>query len=344
MTIFKRKRLHLLLLCLAGLSAGCENYLGDEVIIRNANLPSSGQFSILANFLTTDSIFAVRTDRGGNVFSGLTWGNRGRFAWPVVDEPDLDIRLFDSANTELLRFDYIPQDERFFITGNPFDTIVSSRPGYTATNNYRARFATNPLRPGETYRLRVDHPGLGVYEVDQTVPFPLESGRIELGERYQVPLIGGSRTQQPFTVSLSVPPGQERFYAIEVLQYDSGGEIISDFSNLKTADPRVIYFGKERGVRERTIYFKTNKDNSEENVSFELDTEVVFAESGYRIAGIEVRSISPEWYNFIASLIRYNELLPQLNEGFVEPFQLYTNVPGGFGVFGAGTVDTIFVE
>ncbi|NJO86900.1 MAG: DUF4249 family protein [Lewinella sp.] len=57
-----------------------------------------------------------------------------------------------------------------------------------------------------------------------------------------------------------------------------------------------------------------------------------------------ITSISAEWYNFMASLFRYDELLPQLNEGFVDPFQLYTNVPRGFGTFGVGTQDTIFVQ
>lgn len=68
MKISKLHRTLAVLLCLAGLSAGCENYIGDEVPIPDADLPSSGQLSLLANFVTTDSLFAIRMDRASNVF------------------------------------------------------------------------------------------------------------------------------------------------------------------------------------------------------------------------------------------------------------------------------------
>ncbi|NJO86899.1 MAG: hypothetical protein HC821_02275 [Lewinella sp.] len=166
----------------------------------------------------------------------------------MVDEPDLDIRLYDAANIELLRFEYIPRDERFYLPSDPFDTVITSRPYYTALNNYRARFTTNPLQPGETYRLRVNHPELGLYEIDQTLPPSLEGGSIILGGRYQLPTLDEDifTTRQPFTVSFPVPPGQERFYEITTLIYDSDGDIVSTASSPKSADPRVTYFGKGR--------------------------------------------------------------------------------------------------
>lgn len=345
MKIFKHKWMQFILLILAGLGAGCENYIGDEVLIPNIDLPSSGQFLLQANLTTADSIFALRTDRGSNVFSGLSWDFIGQNRWPVVDESDLDIRLFNSDDTELLHFDYIPRDERIFNSGIPFDTISGSFPGYTAENNYRARFMTNPLRSGETYRLQVDHPELGVFDVFQTVPFSLESGQIELGNRYEIPLFGGSLIRQPLNVTLSVSPRQKQFYAIQILQYRNDSDNFdSGNNNIETTDPRIIFFDQETTGFGRTVFLKIGEDNTDESVSFTIDAELAFAQSGFSIAGIVITSISSEWYDFTASLIRFRELYPQLNEGFVEPFQLYTNVSNGFGCFGVGYVDTIFVD
>jgi hypothetical protein len=308
---------------LFSLLAACDDYIsfGDEITLPDDELPASDQLVISSILINTDTMFYLRADRAISFQRGYPInGPVGEASWPKVDENDLDIRL-QSNGGDVATFQHIPEAERFG-SRSAFDTIPWTGPVYPAQANYRSSVAGSVLQPGEIYRLLVDHPRLGQYVVEERMPSAITAGSAEVSGFLTN---SANTTYRAVNLQFRDPPGEENYYLIQILQ-DS---LSTSSSALDDSDPRT-----PDGERLRGALFLS--DTESDGQLIELDFIAFLSLPEDRIVAVMVTSVSPGWYRFMESYQRYFELRQDLDDGLTEPFQLYSNIPDGFGYFGLG--------
>jgi len=311
------------------LASGCENYFGDVTPINTGRLPASNQLVIGAAFTTADSVLYLRTDRALDLLAGFPAPRGTNPNYPVIDEDDLDITLFEGTEV-VASFSHIPVEARYD-GSNPDESIF-----YTVSNNYDAPISIPLLQPGFTYTLRVDHPTLGRHDISQIMPGPVTATNPVVSDELVVDFAGA--VAQSLSVSIADPQGQADFYLVRVFSQIPGDAFLRPTS-LYDQDPRT----EEQRIGQQLLFFS---DDGFDGAAIDLSFTAGLTDSdlGERVAVVDITTISPEWHAFLASYLRYQTLRPDLNDGFVEPFQVYSNVPNGFGYFLLGNTTRFIVE
>ena len=308
----------------------CDGYIsfGDELVLPDEELPASDELVINAMLINTDTTFYLRSDRAISFQRGYPIRPEANQAsWPIVDEDDLDINLRADGEA-IATFRHIPEAERIG-SRSVFDTVPWTDPVYPGQVNYRAPTAGSVLEAGSSYRLSIDHPRLGEFNIDQRMPRAVTGAEARVSG-----LLSNSSGSSYRTVSLTFddPPGEDNFYLIQATTSEPEAFPLT----LTDADPRT-----PEGERLRAALFFT--DSTADGRTVLLDF-IASTPSGEDIGRVTVTTVSAGWYRFMESYQRYFELRQDLDDGLVEPFQLYTNIPGGFGYFGLGNEVTVSLK
>ncbi len=322
--------LHGLFLFLICFLTACDGYISfaDEVVLPDDELPASNQLAISAMLMNTDTTFYLRTDRAISFQEGYRIDRPPQqITWPIVDEDDLNIRL-RTNEADLTVFQHIPEEERFGIR-SVFDTVLWTGPVYPGQVNYRAPLAGTNLQPGQTYQLAIDHPRLGEFLIEESMP----TEATEISARVSEVLTNGSNSDfRSVNLRFRDPPGEDNYYLIQASTDSLGSGLVT----LNDTDPRT-----PEGERLRSSLFLSDAGADGQFIEMDFAAFTILEEP---VSEIIIISVSEGWYRFMESYQRYFEVAQDLDDGLTEPFQLYSNVPDGFGYFGLGNKVSFRVE
>lgn len=320
----------LLLFCLFCFATACDGYISfaDELVLPDDELPASNQLALSAMLMNTDTNFYLRTDRAISFQEGYRIDRPAvQISWPIVDENDLDIRL-RSNGEDLTTFQHIPEEDRFG-SRSVFDTVPWTGPLYPGQVNYRSPQAGTILQPGVTYQLAIDHPRLGEFLIEERMPEKVTEASARVSE---VLTNSSNSTYRSVNLTFQDPPGEDNYYFIQVTTDSLGSGLLT----LDDTDPRT-----PEGERLRSSLFFSDSGADGQVIELDFAAFVIFEES---VSELTIFSVSEGWYRFMESYQRYFEVAEDLNDGLTEPFQLYSNVPDGFGYFGLGNKVTFGPE
>ena len=319
-----------LLLLLIVVNSSCENYISfaDEVALPAEEVPASDGFTLGAAFLASDTTLWLRTDRALNFLTGYTRRTSIRSNWPLVDEEDLMITLFEDSE-ELTHFEHIPEAMRYANSDDFSDSLQYTWPLYTTTSNYDAKLNNRALEEGRTYRLLVEHPRLGNYEITQVMPEKVTNIRTTAGSFVSGEI--GSSSYQPITLNFERSGSDNRYFIVEVFNEFGVNNTVS------TVDPRVP--GSTAATSSALLLEVADDSDTSVTLVFRA-----LGTPGEPVKTISITAVSEGWYRFLASYNLFFELSSEINDGLTEPFQVYSNVPNGFGVFGLGNQARAEVE
>lgn len=194
------------------------------------------------------------------------------------------------------------------------DTTVIA---YSFGNSYFRYYSSDFIPvPGKKYTLNVSHPDFPPVRAEQTAPYEVAPDSaiyiIEAGNDQS-----GDRTSA-VDIYFQDPPGVENFYEVRIYNYTNyyyidvqsaePGSITSDLDFVLFSDK--VFDGQQKRLRINFYPVDSAGDPS----------------------GLVVRwrSISPETFKFNEAMIKY---FNSVNNPFLTPTQIYTNIENGVGVF-----------
>jgi len=183
-----------------------------------------------------------------------------------------------------------------------------------------ANFYTGPISvdPGDEVFIRVSHEDRQEAVVSQVVPQPVIPDSVIFIERAGIDVDGESRSG--FDIYFSDPPGEENFYYIS-------GVYMSQFStfyfSLESLEPGSETYNRGVIIRDKTF--------DGEDVRLRLLLSSNFSGFDPQYFELNFRSVTSDFYSHVQSVERYEN---SIDNPFVTPAQLYSNVDGGLGIFG----------
>ncbi|MEL6355430.1 MAG: DUF4249 family protein, partial [Bacteroidota bacterium] len=231
---------------------------------------------------------------------------------------NLSIYLFNDAQDTVISFSYLPLSER---STGVLDDTTDIR---TLVNNYVARAETaNLFTAGREYTLDIEHPVLGNFSVKQTMPLPILDAHFIVSD--------GTVTNDFGVAAINVRAtwldrsDEDNFYQIRVFRINPEDGVIFQ-SNLTDQDPRT----PSTPAFSKTLVLSDEGQNGQ-IMSLDFTASLVFDNLDFY--AFEITAITEEWYEVVRSHRQYQRLEEDINNGYVEPFPIYTNVPDGFGYF-----------
>ncbi len=310
---------------------GCDTYFGDTVPIETSDVLSSDKFTLAAAFTDKDSVLFLRSDRSTNLLGGyfsesfLTGDN-----YPIFDEDDLEINIINNDNRVFTTFQYIPISERRSVS-NIRDSTTNRA---TLINNYQAFLTTtDTFTPGENYKMTIQHPALGNYIIEQTMPFPVEEANFQVGDDVVRDRFGLSGRK--ISLSWKDKVGEENFYQIKIylINPEDGSFYVSYLDDLDSRTNATYAFNERIVISDQ--YFDGQDIFLDFTASDALDI--------LQVHSVEIISITKDWYDMVRSYNSYVESEVDIRNGYVEPFTISSNVPNGFGFFLLGN-KSIFLQ
>ena len=104
-------------------------------------------------------------------------------------------------------------------------------------------------------------------------------------------------------------------------------------------DPRTEDFG----VAAREVLLADDEGDND-RLSVTLTTSLAPFPAENEVHAVRLVSVTEDWFRFLTDYQRYRSLVADINDGFVDPFPLHTNVPGGLGYFVLGHSQTFPVN
>lgn len=324
------RNFYVLLSCVV-FASGCENYFGDTTRLPNAEVAVRQNLVIGAAFTNTDTILALRTDASYNVFTGYPFRQASAASWPTVDNPDQLIDITVENGESLATFNFIPQDQR---RGENFQNN-EQYPAYTANNNYVSPADGSIFEPGRTYALSVDTRREAPTVVQQTMPSRIAN--VELAVDPGIVTDPFGEVGRSVTVSFDDRPEEDNFYILQALVRRRGGTL--ELVTVTDTDPRTEDFGF--GTREIML---TDRDDPATRLSVTFTASLGANPGENELFGVRLLNVTEDWYRYLTDFQRYRSVIADINDGFVDPFPLHSNVPGGFGYFVLGYEEIFPVE
>lgn len=170
--------------------------------------------------------------------------------------------------------------------------------------------------PGKKYTLNVSHPDFPPVRAEQTAPYEvvpdsaiyiIEAGNDQSGERTSA-----------VDIYFRDPPGVENFYEVRIYNYTN-----SFYLDLQTSEP-----GSLTSYLDFALFSDKVFDGQQKRLRINF-YPVDFAGDPSGLV-VRWRSISPETFKFNEAMIKYFD---SVNNPFLTPTQIYTNIENGVGVF-----------
>jgi hypothetical protein len=203
--------------------------------------------------------------------------------------------------------------------------------------------------PGAHYRLVVEVPGFDPVEGACSMPFPVELDEGFTSALLETELIDAENALATIRIAVKVLdlPGVSNFYHLNFYQEGFDFQIDEDGDTLKTSffslplvmesdDDQIplIPYIESRGV----LFSDEALEKNRGELSFTSTFQYRHIDQLLDDLQIELRSVSPEYFNYHRSLARQYQASP---DPFSEPVILYSNIEGGQGVF-AGFVPLFY--
>ncbi|GEM_PF-6606355 len=257
----------------------------------------------------------------------------------AIDPPDYVDQLvihsfFDPVNDSILNILVTRPQEIFGVrdlSGLVDDAVVSVIAGGNElevnhrqlTNiNHRplANFYTGNISvdPGDEIFIRVSHEDRQESVVSQVVPQPVIPDSVIFIERAGIDVDGESRSG--FDIYFSDPPGEENFYYISGI-YRS--QFLTFYFSLESLEPGSETYNRGVIIRDQTF------DGEDVRLRLLIPNSFLNLEAQY--FELTFRTVTRDFYRHVQSVERYEN---SIDNPFVAPAQLYTNVEGGLGIFG----------
>lgn len=214
---------------------------------------------------------------------------------------------------------------------------------YTETFSYREKgfySGTTIVEPGKTYSCEVEIPGFVKVKCTDSIPLTTtltEIGQIDIAGKDEE---GASYSSIVFTFNDNQE--QTNYYEVKIILERVYSDLINNLDPvlLNEGLPVSVFSDEliQNGTNTMTINYYNSNYPDESNGGYSRLLPVV----------LELRSISYDYYKYTKDLYIYETgRHPTIVGGVVTPYQLYSNVEDGLGIFaGYSRVisDTIFPE
>lgn len=221
--------------------------------------------------------------------------------------------------------------------------------------------ANTVAEAGASYRLEVDHPGFAAVSTSDRVPLPVPILSLDTST-VEVESIFETEAGLEFRFTFADPPGEDNFYLLEVFQrveffinyiFDPNtGEGIPDTvfypepiweNTFMTSSDQVIasenggFLGESQSFGSQFYFSDVLFDGS----TREFRVRASNGEFGGTQYLLRLSSLSEDYFLYRQSLRSFDDTN---GDPFAQPVQVYTNVDGGLGLFGAVSFDERLVE
>lgn len=192
---------------------------------------------------------------------------------------------------------------------------------------------------GQEYRLSVENEGLTSIETKDAIPTKVAISKIDT----QDVVNSDGWEQKQVELTFNDPTGTN-YYMVEVrinFIYKNDPDVV--YSNWQTAyisslDPNIATkTGNGEFYAEQMILADSRFDGKEYTFRFNMDKWYLDEQSESKVY-VRLYSLSESAYNYFTSLQRYQQVQ---GDFFATPVQVYSNVEGGFGIFGGASIESI---
>jgi hypothetical protein len=201
-------------------------------------------------------------------------------------------------------------------------------------------------QPGQEYRLQVSAEGFEPLDVLQKMPLPVAVSTADF-EPISNPSNGDPNSRYGFlSISFADVPGQANYYYLNATALDSlqqpiyNGQVRAENEEFVAENPNPVQL------------FNYFSDSGQDGGVLSMRSKVAVSD-GYsfnpagpgqlikaRFLRIRLQHLSPELYRFLGSEEAY---LDSDGNPFAEPVNLYSNVKGGYGIFGTSTASNFII-
>lgn len=245
------------------------------------------------------------------------------FSGSLPHIPNATARWLDASGTELGEFTHA-EDGKYYLT------------------------SPTPV-PGKAYGISVDVPEMGRVEATSTLPSAIEVISVDTASGQS----SEGYKQMEFAINIQDDGNQKNYYGISIVTHDVhfNNEDSSSYSSyaypyfstkelfVVNGESDILDGGEKYG---RVFFFPDDQFNGG-TIAFKGTKELWSGgDSTYFV--VQVESLSEAAYRYRLSYTNYSASLE--DELFTEPVQVYSNIEGGFGVFGglSSHKDTFYIE
>jgi hypothetical protein len=265
------------------------------------------------------------------------------FELPYVE--DINAFIFQSS-AFLDTGDWVSIDEAYVRLINA-DTLVTNFLWVDSLKKYISDtppFLCN-IKEGLTYTLEVDYNNK-TYSIKETIP-----NRIQIIDYSITPYAGVDEEGFIFsriTINFKDSPSLENFYEIQLRDNPTDNEsnkyITSDDPSITSEPYYPATFSLEKPKPKYLPFCDKSFDGEEKQISFYYTPPTNNDKT--KITGHDVfllfRTVSENYYKYRTSLMQQEySRRENILYGMAEPFNVYSNIEGGYGIFAATTNDYI---
>jgi hypothetical protein len=294
------------------------------------NIPDTGRKIVINGLITTDSLLNVRISKS----------------------------YYYNSNQTSIELDSLNNARVLFYSGNTYiDSLHFANKSHQQISTdffYRSNYWSDKIypEPGKEYEILVRAPGYPDASAKITVPNPVKIASLDTS-RFLVPS-GSYSTDSDIMykckISFSDLSYETNFYMLKVskVTYREWWNDTADF-RLISEDPLIeVKLTNFNGIY--AYAFSDRLINGENcNLQFNINAREIgmpFYESAWQGSGVPIAfyktvvyfrlySIPEEYFLYLKSLDLYNK---NYGKTLAEPVIIYSNVEGGYGIFGAATV------
>ena len=288
------------------------NFSCERVI--DVEIPEKPPKLVVGGFFNTDSTMVIRVGRTEHILS------KGDPERPYYDVNNAHVELHQNGN-----FVEVLKHKTYLNLGNI--TIESSV--YT-TNNFIAS-------EGNRYTIDISAPGFEPVEASTNIPYKIPLTDFEVAE--EMILLSDRMAGLPAKISFQDPPGEENFYALEVMveTVNNDNETFKHSLGLVSLLKEKVDFTESKYVFQNELYLSdASFDGQLHTYEFALHWHQVTEYTlGYTVF---LKHITKAHFEY-ATTARLQEAETKDNP-FSLPVQVQTNVKNGLGIFAGYNMST----
>lgn len=275
---------------------------------ENVDVPNTGRKIVINSLLETDSLIGANITTSAYIISDTAFHNQ----------------FTDITNARALIY-----ENGIFLDSLTYGFTY----GYSPNNYHSKRFYP---KPGHQYEIKVDAPDKPEATAMTTIPGIVNIERIDTTRVILTnPELGASNIDMVFDVVFTDPANEQNYY----LFFTPGNPQYSTFQD-PTAEENLYSGSEQLGIAFSDQGFNGMQHHimltiNGKGIGYPFWDSNLYPPNSKTVLYFKLYSITEDYYNYIQTYILYQQ---NYNNPLADPSQVFSNVQGGYGIFGGAGV------